>query len=146
MANFKKEKQKSTIQSTLETKRSVHDSSENFKVSFQFIDTSQKYGSTYKDWQKEGLLAKMLECLSGYCCSTLLTQVDGNKFTIYGNFPPKEKTLFTFPEFVPEDANWARIHINGTAIIVGHIVRDTFYIVFLDKTHKFWLTKRYIGN
>ena len=36
--------------------------------------------------------------------------------------------------------------ITGAAIIAGHIVTDTFYIVFLDKTHKFWLTKRVTQN
>ncbi|MGM8361633.1 hypothetical protein ACSV4D_06945 [Flavobacterium sp. ARAG 55.4] len=146
MPSFRKDKQKSIIKSTLESKKSVNDSSENFKVSFQFIDTSQKFGSTFKDWQKSGLLAKMLECFSGYCCNQLLQQVDGDKFSIYGNFPPKDKTLFSFPEFVPEDANWARIHITGKVVVIGHIVKDTFYVVFLDKTHKFWLTKRITDN
>ena len=146
MPSFKKNKQKSIIKETLEAKKSVHDTLENFKVSLQFIDTSQKFGSSFNDWQKSGLLAKMLECFQGYCSSPLLKQVDGDKFTIYGNFPPKEKTRFKFPDFVPEDANWARIHITGAAVVAGHIVKDTFYVVFLDKTHKFWLTKRVTSN
>lgn len=146
MASFKKNKQKSIIQETLEAKKSVHDTTENFKVSFQFLDSTQKYGSSYIDWQKSGLLAKMLECFQGYCCNPLLKQVDGDKFTIYGNFPPTAKTKFKLPHFVPEDANWARIHITGIAVVAGHIVKDTFYVVFLDKTHKFWLTKRETSN
>ena len=101
MRSFKKDKQKSIIKETLESKKSVHDTVENFKVSFQFIDTSQKFGSSFNDWQKSGLLAKMLDCFQGYCCNPLLKQVDGEKFTIYGNFPPKDKTKFNFPEFVP---------------------------------------------
>lgn len=76
----------------------------------------------------------------------LLEQVDNNKFSIYGDFPPKHKTLFDCPAFVPEDANWARIHITGAAVVAGHIVQDTFYVVFLDKSHKFWLTKRVTEN
>lgn len=118
----------------------------NFKLSFQYLDTSQKYASSFKDWQRIGLLSRAMETLHGYCCSPLMEQVDGDKFTIYGSFPPKDKTLFEYPQHVPEDANWARIHVNGSAVVVGHIVGDTFYVVFLDKTHKFWLTRKVAGK
>lgn len=125
-------------------KASVNDSerTNNFKLSFQYLDTTQKYGSGFKDWQNAGLLSRALEVLQGYCCSPLLRQVDGKKFTIYGAFPPPANTMFEYPQNVPEDANWARIHITGISIVVGHIVNDTFYVVFLDRTHKFWLTKK----
>lgn len=129
-------------------KDSVNDTprTSNFKVSFQYFDATQKYGSSFKDWQGVGLLSRAMETLYGYCCSPLMEQVDGDKFTIYGSFPPKGKTMFEYPHHVPEDANWARIHINGSAVIIGHIVGDTFYVVFLDKTHKFWLTKKVTGK
>lgn len=125
-------------------KASVNDNerTSNFKLSFQYLDTTQKYGSGFKDWQKAGLLSKALETLQGYCCSPLLKQVDGDKFSIYGAFPASINTMFDYPQNVPEDANWARIHITGPCVVVGHIVNDTFYVVFLDKTHKFWLTKK----
>lgn len=46
-------------------KASVNDSerTSNFKLSFQYLDTTQKYGSSFKDWQKAGLLSKALETL-----------------------------------------------------------------------------------
>ena len=147
MAKFKKKKELSIITKILQNKKStVNTSFENFKVSFQYVDSSQKYASSFRDWQKAGLLSKMLELLQGYCCRPLLAQIDGDKFSTYQGFPPPEKTLFEFPSHVPEDANWARIHINGPSVIIGHIVNDTFYVIFLDKTHKFWLTKRVTGN
>jgi hypothetical protein len=126
------------------SKASVNDTerTNNFKLSFQYLDTTQRYGSSFKDWQQVGLLSKALETLQGYCCSPLLSQVDGDKFAIYGAFPASNFTLFEYPQNVLEDANWARIHITGPCVVVGHIVNDTFYIVFLDKTHKFWLTKK----
>ncbi|MEQ2505282.1 hypothetical protein AAAT69_14555 [Phocaeicola vulgatus] len=141
-------KKKSKLAEPYKKKPSVNDEARtsNFKISFQYLDTTQKYGSTFKDWQNAGLLSFALETLHGYCCSPLRQQIDGDKFTIYGSFPPKEKTLFEFPQNVPEDANWARIHINGSAVIIGHVVGDTFYVVFLDKTHKFYLTKRVTGK
>ncbi|MBA7488955.1 MAG: hypothetical protein HG422_08025 [Prevotella sp.] len=118
----------------------------NFKLSFQYLDTTQKFGSTFRDWQKGGLLSKAMETLQGYCCSTLKSGIDGDKFTIYGNYPPADKTDFKYPPNVPEDAHWARIHVNGKSVIIGHVVNDTFYIVFLDKSHHFYLTKRRTGK
>lgn len=145
-----KEKPKSIIVTTLENKKenSVHNKNTkgNFKVSFAHLDKTQKFGSGYKDWQNIGLLSKMFETLQGYCCRPLLDQIDNKKFTVYGDFPAKDYTEFNYPEHVPEDANWARIHINGVSIIAGHIVDDTFYLVFLDKTHSFYLTKRRRGE
>ncbi len=128
----------------IKEKPSVQDGerTSNLKLSFQYLDTTQKYGSGFKDWQKAGLLSKALETLQGYCCSPLKSQVDGEKFTIYSSFPPSDYTLFNYPKNVPEDAKWARIHITGPCVIIGHIVKDTFYVVFLDKSHKFWLTKK----
>jgi len=142
-STFRKDKQPSIISQTLANKKSILTTdTDNFKVSFQYLDPSQRFGSTYRDWQRDGLLSKALEVLQGYCCSPLLSQVDGDKFTIYGDFPPPAKTKFNPPANIPDDANWARIHVTGVAILAGHILRDTFYIVFLDKTHSFYLTKR----
>lgn len=143
---FQKSRPASAIKQALEDKKtlSVKDDNlkSNFKISLQYLDTTQKYGSGFKDWQRSGLLANMLDTLCGFCHKPLIEQVDGTKFTIYGDFPPQERTMFEYPKNVPSDANWARIHITGKAVVIGHIVGDTFYIVFLDKTHKFWLTKR----
>ncbi|TAD97726.1 MAG: hypothetical protein EAZ97_12035 [Bacteroidetes bacterium] len=147
MSDFKKNKRDSIIKTVLKNKKTKENTNfEKFKVSFEYVDSSQKYASSFKDWQKDGLLSKMLELLQGYCSRPLLDQIDGEKFSKYQGFPPKEKTWFSYPPHVPEDADWARIHINGPAVIVGHIVKDTFYVVFLDKTHKFWLTKRITEN
>lgn len=145
-----KKKSTSIIKDNLENKRKVSvgnmEISGNFKVSFAHVDKTQKFGSGYLDWQKHGLLAKMFETLQGYCCSPLLDQIDGNKFAKYGDFPASKFNEFNYPDHVPEDACWARIHITGPAVLAGHIVRDTFYVVFLDKTHKFYKTRRARGE
>lgn len=118
----------------------------NFKISLAYFDPSPLYASGFRDWQKDGLLSKALETLQGYCKRPLRQQIDGDKFSVYQSFPPADRTKFEYPKHVPEDAEWARIHINGPAVLIGHIVADTFYLVFLDKTHKFWLTKRAVGK
>lgn len=120
--------------------------SQNFKLSLAYFDPSPPFASSFLDWQNVGLLSHALETLQGYCKRPLREQIDGDKFATYPTFPPADKTKFEYPKHVPEDAHWARIHINGPAVLVGHVVGDTFYLVFLDKTHKFWLTKRVTGK
>lgn len=147
MEKFNKPKPSPNVsQSLLEKKTKANTNFGNFKVSFQYFDSAPKHSSAFADWEKYGLLSHTLNVLKGYCCSPLRQQIDGKKFTRYGDFPPPNKTKFEYPSHVPEDAEWGRIHINGRSVIIGHIIDDTFYIVFFDKFHAFWLTKRVIEN
>lgn len=143
--SLNKSKGKSVIVEALEKKEKV-DYEGNFKVSFEHYDKTQPYGSSFKDWQKVGLLSKAFETLQGYCCSPLEDQLGSDKFGTYKRFPKPTDTLYKYPPMVPPDAKWAKLHITGPAVIIGHIVQNTFYVVFLDKTHKFWLTKRAKGE
>jgi hypothetical protein len=139
---FKKKKQESSLKSLLsEKQKNSTYNPENLNFSFEDFCCKQKYSSSFKDWQKEGLLSTALDTISGYCKSPIIYDNTG-KFTLYNDFPPTMYTLFEFPEHVTRDASWVRIHINGPAVIIGHIIRNTFYIVFFDKTHKFWLGKK----
>lgn len=152
MANkFRKDKNQSIITKTLQekTKKSVNDAdlTSNFKVSFQYMDTTQEYASSFSDW-KDDLLVPMMETLKGFCSQPLLSLIGGNKkFVPYTNgFPSAERTKFSKPQHVPLDAHWARIHINNCDVIVGHYVSDTFYVVFLDRGHNFYLTKKNLAG
>lgn len=141
--SINKKKPTSEISKYLEEKKHTSSHPEkNFRVSFEHLDTTQKFASTFRDWQNDRLLSFALDTLYGYCKSPLLKQVDGDKFTLYGDFPSDDVTMFKYPETAPEDANWARIHVNGKSVLIGHVVGNTFYLVFLDKTHKFWMTKK----
>lgn len=136
---FNKQKKESVLKSLLQEKKSTSDKSkENLIFSFEDFCSQQKFASSFKDWQKDGLLSKAMETLHGYCKGPIV--FDGDKFGLYGDFPDEDSTMFVFPEHVAEDAKWARLHITGPAVIIGHIIRNTFYVVFLDKTHKFYLS------
>lgn len=65
---------KSFAQKIEEKKNSTTTGTKNFKVSFQYLDTTQKYGSSFNDWQKEGLLSTAMNVLKGYCCIPLPRQ------------------------------------------------------------------------
>ena len=128
----------SAIKSALANKNTtVEKETKNLNFSFEDFCSNQKFASSFRDWQKDGLLSKAMETLNGYCKSPI---VYNDKFTFYGDFPKPEQTMFTFPGHVAEDASWVRIHVTGPAVVVGHIIRNTFYVVFLDKTHKFFLS------
>lgn len=140
---FKKVKSNFVEETLTKKKGSLYsDKNQNFTISFEDFDCTQKSASGFKDWQNIGLLSTMLEVLRGYCSRPLIPQLDGNKFTHYGNFPPPEKTKFKKPTHVAPDAEWARIHINNLTVIAGHIVNNTFYVVFLDKYHHFYISTK----
>lgn len=137
---FKPHLQPSLISQALEESRSISDiDSDSFVISFRHLDKTQ--GDTLNEWESINILAKAIDVLAGYCNRSLITQQD-KKFTIYGGFPPKCKTYFRHPDHVPEDAQWARIHITGKQIIAGHVVRNIFFVVFLDNKHQFWVSNK----
>lgn len=75
--------------------------------------------------------------------------------SVYGNFP--EKSEFECPAHVPHQAQWARFRLESRVRLVGFVLpstyhnsaqhkgdyffdKNTFYVVFLDKEHKFYLS------
>lgn len=74
---------------------------------------------------------------------------------IYGDFP--KKSDFKHPKHVPHQVKWARFRLESADRLVGFIVPysydgkthsttnfkfdyNTFYVVFLDENHRFWLS------
>jgi hypothetical protein len=129
---------KSIIKQTLENKKSRTDLESDgcLLVSFRHLDTEQ--GQRLHEWQELKILADAIENLRWRCADTIHNQRNTDTFTVYGDFPPKDKTDFYYPEHVPEDAMWTRIHVDGKHCLIGHIVGNIFYLVFLDKDHTFW--------
>ena len=107
---------------------------QNFVISFEYLDRNQ--GQDFEDWAREGILVNLLNTLRDYCKEPVYKQT-GDKFKIYGSFPPRSK--FKHPVYVPKDVKWASLHIAGKNCIAGHVYENIFYVVFLDKNHEFWL-------
>jgi hypothetical protein len=108
-------------------------------LSLKHLDREQ--GQTFSEWEELNILAKAMETLRNYSLGNL-PEVINDKFTIYGGFPPDNKTEFYHPRHVPPDANWARIHVNGLICLVGHVEGNVFHLVFLDKDHRFWKSEK----
>lgn len=102
---------------------------------FKFLDVGQ--GQSFQDWQTNGLLAQALEVFKSYS-SQKMSASFSERFKCYKAFP--EKTDFKHPKHVPEDAQWASMHLQGKPCVIGHIYQNVFYVVFLDQDHRFYIT------
>lgn len=62
---------------------------------------------------------------------------------IYGDFPSPDSTGFFHPAHVDKHVAWAVIEgIGGIPRVSGYVSGSTFYVVFLDSEHKFWISKK----
>jgi hypothetical protein len=109
------------------------------RLVFSFKDYDPRQGQTFEDWQNEGLLAEALARFQFHCQSRL-TDCFGDSFKRYGRIPAKSD--FKHPSHVPPDADWASMHIKGLPCVIGHLFQNIFYVVFLDKDHRFWPTEK----
>lgn len=123
-------------------------------VSMKYFDKSQLAGQDFKDWtDKERLdLLNKLKEYTGNTKQFWLNQRCGagglKILAVYDSFPVN--TDFKWPAFIPKDGiKWARFRLDQKIRIVGFFVNektakiyslstDTFYLVFLDREHKFY--------
>ena len=115
------------------------------KIVFSFKDFDIKQippGQSYSDWQENKLLAYMLEKFGHICDLNIVEAQQQKVLTIYGDFP--ENSDFKHPQHITDDVNWAVIrNINGQkGRVAGHIIENIFFVVFLDKEHKFFIAEK----
>lgn len=120
---------------TEKARKSEINDKEIFLLSLKQFDKSQ--GQNFHKWEENNILADAFETLYNYSHLPLVSQFN-DKFKTYPSFPPADKTDFTYPKHISLDARWASMHVNGKVCLVGHIVKNTFFLVFLDCEHCFW--------
>ena len=109
-------------------------------VVFNFKDLDLSQGQKLRDWHEADLLVTMLEKFQHFS-DKKVGSCFNDKFKTYPHFPPK--TEFKFPTTVKNpDAQWWSMHLGNLPCVVGHRVRNVFYVVFLDKLHDFWQMKK----
>lgn len=81
----------------------------------------------------------MNDTLAHYCKESIRAK-QGDNFKEYGEFP--SKSGFVHPKHVDKDVNWSVLHITAKAVLGGFISGNTFFVVFLDKEHQFWICKK----
>ena len=111
-------------------------------ITFSFSKHIQGEGQTIEEWSNLGLLKKLIIRIKylGQHPTTVVRQNKWIKEYHKVHFPPNSE--FKEPKHV-SGVIWAVMHIteNSKEVVVGFIEEDVFYIIFLDKDHKFWPSK-----
>lgn len=134
------------------------------KFNFAYFDNSQDAGDDFMDWS-EAELVKLLNKIKEFSKNSLeywqrqpigTGKHRSNVFEIYDRFPIHSD--FTHPKHVPHQIFWGRFRLEGSVRLVGFVIpeeyhdkfhektgvrfdKNTFYVVFLDKNHRFYKTR-----
>jgi hypothetical protein len=131
------------------------------KFNFSYFHVQDSISQDFVDWDGNEL-AKLLNKLKEYSKFTLnhWTRKKVGRysvFAIYEQFPTN--TDFIKPDHIPHQAEWARFHLENRVRVIGFVIpeeyhnnphpttrmlfdRNTFYVVYLDKEHRFYKTDR----
>ena len=138
---------------------------ERCKFNFSYFTSEQEHASDFSDLSELELL-KLLNKLKHYSVEPLdywTTQSIGSGkkrrmlLEFYGEFPSKSE--FEFPKHIPHEVLWGRFRLESDDRLIGFVVPDefhntyhektgfqfdknTFYVVFIDKNHKFYPSKK----
>lgn len=161
MAQKKKNARKDKFLANLpkdENISNIEDVKGKLSFNFKYFDNSQEAGQDFKDWtdkQKQELLEKLRD-YSKESKIYWLNQRSGagglKILSIYNNFPINSD--FKYPPHVPDSNSikWARFRMESAVRLVGFFIddevaktkalsTDIFYVVFLDKDHRFYTTE-----
>ena len=111
-------------------------------VVLSFKDFDRNQGQSFSEWQDDGLLALAIEKLKEICQYTVGQLVQQQIIKVYTKVPFPPKSGFVHPKHVPIDIDWSSMHIQGKPCIIGYFEDNIFHVVFLDKDHEFWITKK----
>ena len=123
-------------------KREVRTGKKEPYIVFSFRDFDRNQGQNFKDWEQDKLLLLLINKLHE------ISQLTKNQAITKGiikqytktDFPPISK--FKHPKHIMNDVTWCSIHIQGKECVIGYFEENVFYLVFLDKNHEFWITKK----
>jgi len=113
-------------------------------------------GQDFKDWTYKQLY-ELFDKLKEYSKFSLSHWESENLLIKYLGFPTN--TDFTLPKSIPHQAIWSRFRLEGDSRLIGFVIPDefkyeeqnksgyrfdtnTFYVVFLDENHRFYITKK----
>jgi len=130
------------------------------KFNFSYMDFNQPAGQKFEDWGSNQLV-KLLNKLKDYSRESLKywnqQKIGANHvLEFYEKFPINSE--FKHPKHVPHQAVWARFRLEGSVRLIGFVLPEnyhktlhkgtneifdcnTFYAVFLDANHKFYLSQ-----
>ncbi|WP_114908258.1 hypothetical protein [Haemophilus haemolyticus] len=128
----------------------INKSPKYISVSFLYFQNIDDYpAQSLENWDDEGRLLDMLKTLQ-HVTSNDITQLQSSdeKIKLYHDFPPKSVNEFSIPPSLKgcmEDSDkWGVLRNVGgqKPRIVGFLRGEVFYIVYLDKEHKFYKSEK----
>jgi len=116
----------------------------NGRINFSFsdLDISQHNKEDFQTWERDNLLLILLNRIKEITCLDIEEAKKQKIIKIYPHFPPSNKTKYKIPQYLNRELQWCVAHIQGKEVIAGHLIENTFYIVFLDKEHHFWISNK----
>lgn len=114
-------------------------------VSFRYFQNTEEYpAQSLAQWEQDGDLLDMVNSLVYITQHNISELQSTKKMTLYHSFPDKEVNEFTLPSSLSHDENWGTIRkVGGQKARVAGFLRDNiFYVVYLDKEHKFYKSSR----
>jgi hypothetical protein len=114
--------------------------------SFKDLDETQPKNNpqSLAAWHKGNLLKSFFKRLQDLSRLTRDEATKQQQIKIYGDFPKDKDTDFHHPKHVDDNVAWSVIKAVGgqKGVVAGYIVESTFYVVFLDQNHRFWISKK----
>ncbi len=111
-------------------------------ITFSFSKHIKGEGQSIEEWNELGLLEPLILRIKYLGQHSTLEVRQKNWIKEYHKveFPPESD--FKEPKHVV-GVTWAVMHItdNSKEVVAGYIEEDVFYIIFLDRDHKFWKCK-----
>ena len=113
-------------------------------VSFRYLCNIDDVGQSISSWHKDGCLGDLLDKLTYLTSNGITKVISDGLLTNYTRYPDSSINDFKCPDGLSVDEDWGVIkNIGGQKRRVAGFLRDNvFYIVFLDKNHVFWKSKR----
>lgn len=109
-------------------------------VVFSFKDFDINQGQSFEDWEKETILSNLLNRLRSINAFTIEEALSNQTIKLYNSFP--KSSDFLHPKHIHEAVKWGTIRIKGKERVCGYLEDNIFYVVFLDKDHRFWISNK----
>ena len=116
---------------------------------YQFLSSGSDYGQSFEEWDRERIILDLNEKLKSFSGKSKTELMSDGVLCIYGEYP--SNSGFKYPASLPKEKgkiHWARLTITGKRRVIGFFSpgaereSDVFYVVFLDKDHKFYPSEK----
>ena len=122
----------------------LEESLNHITFNFEYFVHGQNAGEDFKEWTHEQL-TEMLSKMVEYSKKSKLEWL--NQKNILSTYSDKNRCHFgfTLPNNIPrENVTWARFRLESKIRLIGFFYKNSkniFYVVFLDKEHRFYPTE-----